>query len=500
MILLAAMLAFVIVACGKTTVVHRENGNDDKVVMVPATRPSEPEETTPVYVRPDDDDEYEDDGETGGTSTVPSNPNDEDNGGQEPDVTPTPDGGTDNDTGDGFGDTVVTNPQTNATALSWEGINSFAIKNSSMTTEQLRTLCVDFFRYAKSALWTPSDSINFIKNAKGSADTMTAGQLYGGLPYVGNASGNIYRLLDYMNEDGVVDMGDMLGSLNGVLSRDALKYFGNQCAHGATIGWVRVINSTTKFYTAAMTRDNGYIPIGPYTYNEEKIKTFSDKDGYRTSDIVKQNGQQKMFKSYALLKKADGLVYYTTAGHVIMVATDAHVEYIPGTTIIDGTNSYITMIDMAQTWETCTAADGSVYQVKNSVDAKVTFLQLYNGNYLPFTFAEFLGTDPIEETTVSFSITGETTTLSNLFKAKVTSNYSITDAYIIVTDHLGNEVYKHAVRNSSAWGKTLSMAKSGSNVDTWGNQNLESGSYTVTVVAQLGTGERPVVYTGTITV
>ena len=501
MILLAVVLILGLMACGQT--VEEE---DDKTLMVPATRPSEPEETTPIYVRPGEDEETNEDGENeGGNSTAdptPSNPGntDAEQPEEEEEETVTPGGDTDGDTGDGFDDEVTSNPQGSATDLSWENINSFAIKSSDMSVEQLRTLCVDFFRYAKTALWTPSQTIDYIRNKNGTEDTMIGGQLYGGLPYVGNANGNIYRLLDYMGENGVVNMEDMLGGETVFTDTAQLRYFGNQCAHGATVGWARVINSTTKFVTASMTTGNGYIPIGPYTYDTAKIKSFNDKDGYRTTDIVKANGQQVMFQSYAQLKKADGLVYYTTAGHVIMAATDAHVEYIQGTDLIDGSGSYIYIIDMAQRWESYTTADGRDYQIKNSVDAKVTFAQLFNNNYLPFTFAEFLGTDPIEDTTATFSVTGATTTLDQLFKGKVTSNYAITDAYIILYDSEGDQVYKHAVRNKSAWGKTLDMAKTGENVDFWGNLNVLQGTYTVKVEVQLGTGERPTVYTGTLSV
>ena len=49
--------------------------------------------------------------------------------------------------------------------------------------------------------------------------------------------------------------------------------------------------------------------------------------------------------------------------------------------------------------------------------------------------------------------------------------------------------------NSSNWSKKLKMAASGANVDFWGTAPT-SGSYTVEVVAQLSTGERPTIYSG----
>ena len=35
---------------------------------------------------------------------------------------------------------------------------------------------------------------------------MLQGTTYGGLPYVGVASGNVYRMMDYINEYGILDM------------------------------------------------------------------------------------------------------------------------------------------------------------------------------------------------------------------------------------------------------------------------------------------------------
>ena len=502
--LLVALLALCLAACAL-------GGEEETkpVVYVPATQPDWSDETTgPVYTRPGEDAEDEDitlENPNGsentdtdsGDSESNSNSNSDSDSDSDTGATGTTD--TDTDSGDTFTDgTVNSNPQGSAKELSWSNINSFSIKSSSMSVAQMRKLCVDFFRYAKTALWTPDESISYIYNAKGSGDSMTGGTLYGGLPYVGISNGNIYRLLDYMGTDGKVDMSDMLGSTDGQLEMSKLKYFGNQCANGAHVGWGRVINSISKFNTARMTKANGYIPLGSYTYDTANIATWKDVDGYRTTDVVRDNGEQVMFASYALLQPADGLVYYTTAGHVIMVATAAHVEYVPGTDNIDGNKSYITIIDQAQKWETYTNTDGRTYQVKSSVDAKVTFQQLFKSNYLPFTFGEFTGADPVEATTCSFSLSAGTITASDLFGATVTANYGITDAYAIVTDASGNEVYKHAVRNTSAWSKTLKLAQSGANVDFWGT--LSSGTYTVKVVVQLATGERPTVYTGQLTV
>ena len=449
------------------------------VMRVPATMPTDDVETTPVYVRPEEEIE-----------TI--NPIDEEPPEVEPDEADLEAAAADSDSDDGadaFADgDVSSNMKGSVKPLSWNNINSFSVKSSGMSVSAMRNLCVDFFRYAKTASWTPDKGINYIRNAKGSTDSMTGGQLYGGLPYVGSSSGNIYRLMDYMGSNGKVDMTDMLGTTSGQLTTAQLRYFGNQCANGAHVGWQRVINSVSKTYTAGMTKSSGYQPIGTYKYDTSKVKEWSTT--YGTDEVCKENGELTMFESYAKLQLGDGLVYYTTAGHVIMASSNAHVEYVPGTEMIDGTKSYITIIDQAQKWE-----DIGGCQVKSSVDAKVTFQKLYNSHYLPFTFKEFQGSNSVEATKCSINVSGDSVTMAQLTSGTVNCNYAITDAYIIVKDGSGKQVYKLAVRNTTAWGKKLFMSKAGSNTDSWGKLPT-SGNYTVQVVAQLGTGERPTIYSG----
>ena len=115
-----------------------------------------------------------------------------------------------------------------------------------------------------------------------------------------------------------------------------------------------------------------------------------------------------------------------------------------------------------------------------------------------------MGEDPIEKTECAFSFEGDTITREELFSSKVTSNYSIADIYALVYDQKGNEVYKHAVRCIEANTEELKFTETAAedaefnNVETWGQ--LKTGTYTVKVIVQLGTGERPTVYEGQLIV
>ena len=67
---------------------------------------------------------------------------------------------------------------------------------------------------------------------------------------------------------------------------------------------------------------------------------------------------------------------------------------------------------------------------------------------------------------------------------------------MIVRDNNGEEIYRHAVRSGQAGLKEISVAASGKNVDTWGS--FPVGTYPVEIMVQLGTGERPTIYLGTL--
>ena len=371
--------------------------------------------------------------------------------------------------------------------LSWEKIHSFPIKHKDMTVAEMRELVVSFFRYAKTALWTPDSDFYYIRNAKGKEDEMLKGTVYGGLPYIGIASGNIYRLMDYMDEEtGVVDMAG--------ITRNP-KLFGNQCSIGSYWGWARVINSAKHDWTGNMVVSNGFLRVGPYTY-DDKLENITSPNANSVA-ICEANGKQVMFQSYAQLQPGDGLVYYTTAGHVVMCSCQAHVEYIEGTDQIDGENSYITIIHQAQKWLEGTGESGDAYLYKSGVDEKQTFEKLFSSHYLPFTFAEFQGTHPIEETKCTFSIPENHVTVTRLFTGIVTSNYGISDVYAVVRDGQGKEIYRHAVRAVQANVRQQQFVRNEPNACSWGELNLEpDGEYTVEITVQLGTGERHTVYQG----
>lgn len=375
--------------------------------------------------------------------------------------------------------------------ISWEGINSIPIKTAGMDITEARQLCVDFFRYAKTCTWIPdtyygiwADAV-IHENEEPKRD-MDAGVVYGGLPYISWATGSPYRLMDYIDQEtGVVNMAN---------AGDKPILFGNQCANGAYVGFARVINSADYGITAQMLQYNGFLTLGDYTYPKE-LQRWSKT--YGTPNVLNENSREVMMESYALLKAGDPIVYWTTAGHVVMIATDA-VVVRDDNGKIDPINSFVTIIDQSTQFVPYQHENGDFCQVAETVDAKWNFQQLYSGKYLPMTFAEWTGEDPIEETEVTYSHTGDTITIDQLFGSKITTNYYLFDIYAHIYNSAGIEVCKIAMRYEDANTRELAFVKDAFALEVWGSyENLDpEEDYTVKVVAQIGTGERPTVWEG----
>jgi hypothetical protein len=94
-----------------------------------------------------------------------------------------------------------------------------------------------------------------------------------------------------------------------------------------------------------------------------------------------------MFRSYALLQEADGIVNFTTGGHVRMISSTPVVIYNEDGSV-NGEESYTTFLDQAAKYHPMQQSDGSDYLVQGGVDTKITFEKLFTAGYLPFTIPE----------------------------------------------------------------------------------------------------------------
>ncbi len=315
--------------------------------------------------------------------------------------------------------------------LTWDKINSLPKATADMTEEELRNTVLAYFELAQTFAWTPDKGYQYVITTSDKSVTLPSKQIYGGMPYVTNGLGNLYRWMDFYDpESGVMYLS----------KTSSPKQIGNQCSYGTFWAWSRVSNSLEYFYTNSMTYVNGCIPVGPYKYDLSKVK-FSKED--QTGDVCTANGDQIMFQSYAALKPADGMVHYSTAGHVIMCSSAPVVITNPDGSI-NGEESYTTYLDQGSKWREMEQSDGTKYKVQGGVHRKITFASLLKSGYIPFTIKEFLGMDPVEkaEATINLEI-GESISAKELREGTVTTNYTISHCVTTVLDESGKEIYRY---------------------------------------------------------
>ena len=378
--------------------------------------------------------------------------------------------------------------------LTWAGLDALPKKYAGMSPEEARDVVVAFWRYCKTALWIPDAryEVYMDKDGDGVEELqrwMDPGGIYAGLPYVSTATGNIYRVMDFMDEEtGVVNVTEA--------GKDPL-IFGGMCSSGCYWAWARVLNSADYRWCNDSVYSRGYLLVGPYTYDLNFVRFVNESNSQGTDDICRENGEQVIFQSYASMKHADGLItVWEKNGHTMMCSVDPVVVYNADGTI-NGEESYLCVTEQGGVWYDGVSPNGIEFKYEYSLDKKFTFRKLFDGAYIPFTFGELIGTDPIEETEIEFSYSGETITQKQIFASRVKSNYHLSDVYVYVYDKAGTEVLKHAYRIRVPSTKESKIFKDGCTY-TWGSwDNLDpNGEYTVKIDVQLGTGERPTVYEG----
>lgn len=369
--------------------------------------------------------------------------------------------------------------------LTPEALAAIPVAKEGMTESELRQICLDYFHLQLTFAWTPSKSIKYTVESSGSVVNLSRGTVYGGLPYVTDSLGNLYRVLDFYDpETGVITPT--------AKDQDFAEIFGNQCSYGAYWAWSRVCNTLSYRYTNTITAKHGAIPVGPYKYDTKKIESFSASGG--TTKICRDNGEQIMFQSYAALKPADGLVYYTTAGHVVMCASEPVVSYKTDGTI-DGSKSYIKIMDQNGGWEAATQSDGSYYEVQGGIYTKKTFDKLFSSKYIPFTIAEFQGTDPVEDGRATLDPEDGKTDLTGLKEAELEANYPISHIHVKVLDENGKEAYRYVSRTREVNTYEVDMAKC---VFPMTLKKYADGKHTLEIVCFLGNGEQFTVFSGTV--
>lgn len=247
---------------------------------------------------------------------------------------------------------------------------------------------------------------------------LKSGRTYRGLPYSNGDSGlESFNLLVKSTENGVATM-DTRFDVVYLYGGEAIGRIGNTEATALIYAWNTVSYSSRATSTAYMVPQNGYYFVEgvklPEMTEEEREAAASklpipdpngvmvgagvaDKryalidDGGITGDtdeIVAFNGEQGIYAAYANAKKADGMIRNDGTIDAKMVVSVNVVTNPDGT--INGDESYAIL--MGQTHILCAEEvtdENGVYLI-GDVDRKMTFKELFEGNYVPMTVIELI--------------------------------------------------------------------------------------------------------------
>lgn len=310
-------------------------------------------------------------------------------------------------------------------------VSALPAATNEMSYEERRQLILDAFELQLRFHWVPNmDVTDWVTTnyKKGTVKNLLTTEIYGGIPYQSKGTGNLYRWLEYYDENtGVMDLQkafaenggygegaaifDEEKDENGNITYKKYRSFQslfNQCSVGAYGGWARVINSASFGFTNAMTVYNGFIPVGCYSYGYEdngktydmtQIEYFGEKtennpQGYDIPDIIRgilsERGQSGLYDCYTMMKPADCLV---NTGHVIMVKSVEIAKWKDGS--INPNESKVIVLEQWEAWGQQTKVGGKAYKIQGGINSAYSFAELQEKNYIPFTFAELL--DPANE-------------------------------------------------------------------------------------------------------
>ena len=375
--------------------------------------------------------------------------------------------------------------------LTWADIDAIPIATADMTEAELRQICVDFFRLQLSFQWTPKEPLSYVIATYEKSNLFDVGQVYAGCPYNAPGTfGNLYVVMDYYDsETGLLDN-------SGMDQQTFADRIGNHCSSGPSWAWSRVINSVEGFGNSVMTPHYGYIPVGDFVCN-----TACYVDGSTTMRVCEENGRQVMYEAYAQVKPGDLMLNHKgeeSLTHVRMVAADpVIVRTADGA--IDPKNSYVPTIHQHSAASRQTV-DGYEVIAQGSIDEPFTFEDMYDTGYLVFTFAEFLGEDPVEPAEVHATFESkEALNLRDLHNGYIYSNYYLSHMIVTLEDGEGKQVYQSSYYPQHGIDSRPRLYTGKITEDPRLTALVAEGGLHIQIDCRVSTGQIMTVYSGPIT-
>lgn len=297
-------------------------------------------------------------------------------------------------------------------------------------------------RYMMSVLWQPGEDLVYSTDVSSlgvDADEedviirLYADRVYSGMPYThGSGAGETFLSYGTPDEKGVYRMSGLTTELisgGGGTKVNNTARLSNDCADAVSWAWARVGNSFTFTLTANMTAGRGCLPVGDYKTSDGTYK--------KTRELCKENGEEVMFRCYALLQMADGVVTYNGSGHAMMISEN-HV--VRNGDAIDPEQSYVLVHEQftGNTRNELTRVDeetGLTVYCLGGVDRQYTYAQLYKKGYLPITIKELI--DPAPVPAVDVVDSKKTLDIDAITEGTLSSLHKIASVTVIIQDSTG---------------------------------------------------------------
>ena len=364
-------------------------------------------------------------------------------------------------------------------------------------------------REQSAILWTPAETFTYSRRnnsqgliadeeeAPGEVSTFYKGRIYQGIPYT-HGSGSYYSFLSFATEKSEDGVYTLTGLSTELLSGRANNHefrrsrIGNDCADQLFWAWARISPSIQFGFTGEMTEFFGCLKVGDYEYAGTKFSAENN-----SKDIVKANGEQRMFAAYTQLQKGDGMVLINKsgAGHAVMAVTTNPV-YLPDGTI-DGEKSFVTVLEQTSGPEELQEPyfhEGLQQQVYpcEIMDKEWTYNTLFKKGYLPVTCKELIDPSPLPEAKITDYT--DTPTFDNMFAGIVTANYRISSITVNISQK-GETVQEATCFGHQSEMYTFNLYRFTQYIEKAVMQgeiqkdDLAPGSYRCTFTARLSTGE-----------
>lgn len=344
--------------------------------------------------------------------------------------------------------------------------------------DEMRQMAVKVMRDELSIPWTPNEPFSYNK-AVGLTKTyeFQAKVPYAGLPYTTGGTGLLQWLEYYDMRNGVVFS----------LPTEIDKYLGNSCASACAWAVATVAPSLMSLSTYTFVPARGAYPIGGLTMPE----SATSLDDYHTSNIIEENGHDKVLQAYLQIQPGDVLVACMNADtdHAVMAIDVPHVEYAADGSI-DLEKSYVRIQDQ-RAKEMFEEVDGYTRSIRGRLDYHMPFKEMFDSAFVPFAPKEFLDNAIYEPAVVRLN--KDVTTLDELAKATVLSTYRITAVHTRAYNGAGGLVYDNAdILEGYRGGDAQKQGYKVSGVLS--KQNLKNAlqkgkTYTVVIEVRIATGE-----------